>query len=110
MDTARVNTFATMVEVPFMSKRFAMKRFLGMTSEEIAENQEMWREENGLAKNAIPANSELRSAGITADGMQNDVEELGSAAEAPEGMEPGEDLAGGDGMPQSSEAAPAPTV
>ena len=44
MDTARVTTFATMVGVPFVSKRFAMKRFLGMTQEEVAENEKLWKD------------------------------------------------------------------
>jgi hypothetical protein len=35
MDTARVNTFNIMMAIPFVSKRFAMKRFLGMTAEEV---------------------------------------------------------------------------
>ena len=42
LDTARVSTFATLQEVPYLSKRFAMKRFLGMTQEEITENEQLW--------------------------------------------------------------------
>jgi hypothetical protein len=108
MDTARVNTFASMVEVPFMSKRFAMKRFLGLTAEEIAENEQQWREENGMAKNAVPAGSELRGAGITADGMQSDVENLSTSNDAPEGMEGGPEPMGGEAAAGAA-PAPAPT-
>ena len=89
MDTARVGTFGTLVAVPFMSKRFAMKRFLGMTQEEISENEQLWKEENGLAENKLPAQSELRSAGITSGGMDSDLDSLGSSQPAPEGMEGG---------------------
>ena len=39
MDNARVNTFASLQEVPYMSKRFALKRFLGLSAEEMAENE-----------------------------------------------------------------------
>ncbi len=76
MDTARVNTFNTMVAVPFVSKRFAMKRFLGMTAEEVAENERMWREENVDEDQYLSASSELRSAGITANGMSGDLSSL----------------------------------
>jgi hypothetical protein len=107
LDTARVATFASLQEIPHMSKRFAMKRFLGMTQEEITENERMWREEQGanLAP-ATDAGSEMRSAGITPGGMAAD---LGSqTAEAPEEMaaaaEAGAVGAEGEAIPQEAPA------
>ena len=95
MDTARVNTFATMVGVPFLSKRFAMKRFLGLTQEEIAENETQWKEENIDEDTSLSANAELRTAGITANGMAGDVSGLSSTAPPPPA--PGEEpMPGGD--------------
>ena len=85
LDTARADTFAQLQEIPHMSKRFAMKRFLGMTQDEITENERLWREEQGarLAP-ATDAAAEMRSAGITPGGMAAD---LGAqTAEAPEDM------------------------
>ena len=102
MDTARVNTFASLVEVPFMSKRFAMKRFLGMTQEEITENETLWKEENlEDTKNSESASAELRSAGVTSSGAAEDMGAIDAAGEPPEGME-------GGAEPAPSEAAPAP--
>lgn len=93
MDTARVNTFGTMVGVPFVSKRFAMKRFLGLTSEEIAENEQMWREENVDTDVSLSASAELRSQGVTANGLGTDLSNLTGSTSAPvpgsESMEPG---------------------
>jgi Bacteriophage T4-like portal protein (Gp20) len=89
MDTARVNTFNTMVAVPFVSKRFAMKRFLGMTSEEIAENESMWKEENIEAGANLSATAELRGAGITANGISGDIDGLSDTQPNPEDLEPG---------------------
>jgi hypothetical protein len=85
LDTARAATFAQLQEIPHMSKRFAMKRFLGMSQDEITENERLWREEQGarLAP-ATDAAAEMRSAGITPGGMAAD---LGAqTAEAPEDM------------------------
>jgi hypothetical protein len=88
MDTARVNTFAAMVEVPFMSKRFAMKRFLGLSQEEITENETLWKEENlEDAKASESAAAELRSAGVTAGGAAEDMSNIEAAGTPPEGME-----------------------
>ena len=39
LDTARVNTFSGMEAFPYISKRFALERFLGLTEEEINKNE-----------------------------------------------------------------------
>jgi hypothetical protein len=86
IDTERINTFNTIQAVPFMSKRFALKRFLGLTDEEIAENERLWSEESGKGQpTTTDAAGELRSAGLSASGIEGD---LGAAGDmtAPEGM------------------------
>jgi hypothetical protein len=68
-----------------MSKRFAMKRFLGLSQEEITENEQQWKEENGAKLEApTTAAAELRSAGITPGGIAAD--QTGQDTEAPEDM------------------------
>lgn len=78
MDVARVQTFQTMVAVPFVSQRFALKRFLGLTQEEITENERLWEQENIDSDAALSANAELRGAGITAGGISSDLGALDS--------------------------------
>jgi len=101
LDTARAATFSQVVQIPHLSKRFAMKRFLGMTEDEIKENERMWREENGAnLKASTDSQSQLRGIGVTPGGMAADV---GSQeAEAPLDMaaaaEPGAD-AGAEAAP-----------
>jgi hypothetical protein len=109
MDTARVGTFGTMVAVPFMSKRFAMKRFLGMTAEEIAENEKLWRDENLDQTTNLSASAEMRSAGITASGISGELDDLTGATEPPEDMmEPETGEAPGATAPGGAPPAPAP--
>jgi hypothetical protein len=83
MDTARVTTFGQVVQVPFISKRFALKRFLGLTAEEVAENQTQWREENIDEDTMLPSSAELRSVGVTANGMNADLSSIGGATTPP---------------------------
>jgi hypothetical protein len=74
LDTARAATFATLQEIPHLSKRFALKRYLGLTEEEIKENEKLWREENGKnLKPTIDASGQMRSVGITPGGMEAEV-------------------------------------
>lgn len=106
LDTARVSTFASLQEVPYMSKRFAMKRFLGLTQEEITENERMWQEENGnRVLTADDAAAQMRSVGVTPGGIQADIE--GQAAEAPEDLAASAADEGGEAAP-GDEAAPTP--
>ena len=75
IDNARVPTYTQMSAIPYMSNRFSLKRFLGLTDEEIAENERLWREENddGMTSNATDASGELRSAGISSAGIDSDL-------------------------------------
>jgi hypothetical protein len=106
MDTARVATYSTMAAVPHISKRFALKRFLGLSAEEIAENESLWKEENIDEDTALSANAELRNAGITANSMAGDISGLSSAAPPPPA--PGEEGMGEPGANQTAEAPGAP--
>jgi hypothetical protein len=93
LDNSRVQTFAALQEVPYMSKRFALKRFLGLSQEEITENERLWKEENGTVLGAaINAASEMRSVGVSPAEISAETD--AQDAEAPE------DLA--------AQAAPAP--
>jgi hypothetical protein len=87
-----------MSQIPYISNRFAMKRFLGMTDEELAENERLWREENDETLSPGPgdASGELRGAGISSAGIDADLggiedvaddtadPDVGADAEAPE--------------------------
>jgi hypothetical protein len=116
MDAARITTFASIVETPFISKRFALKRFLGLSQEEMAENEELWKEENIDFKDEISSSQELRGAGITAGGISGDMEAMGGSDDGQEGMDPADMAPEGDGMPGAPGGAPpggstpAPTV
>ena len=82
LDTTRVTIFAQVQEIPHISKRFAMKRFLGMTQEEITENERMWKEENGSTlKPPADASSQMRGIGITSGGIAGDMADQTAEAE-----------------------------
>jgi hypothetical protein len=86
LDTARAATFATLQEIPHLSKRFGMKRYLGLTEEEIKENEKLWLEENGgNLKPALDASSQMRAVGITPNGMSAEagVQDAEAPMEAP---------------------------
>jgi hypothetical protein len=106
MDTARAATFVSLQELPHLSKRFALKRFLGLTEEEIKENEALWREEQG--NNLVPppdSSGSLRSVGVSPGGIA--AEQAGQDAEAPEGMEAAAEAGAGD---VGAEAAGAPAA
>jgi hypothetical protein len=68
-----------------------LKRFLGLTAEEVTENEKLWSEENQDTNDALPSSAELRSAGITGNSIAGDMSALGDNEPPPElGPEGGE--------------------
>ena len=96
IDGVRASIFTQLEPVPYMSKRFMMKRYLGLSEEEMAENAELWAEEKGKESPQGAADVGLRGVGITPGGIQSDIDMAGQL-EAP-----------GDGMP--GEATPGMTT
>ncbi len=109
LDGQRVSTFQAVSEVPYMSKRFALKRFLGLSAEEMQENEMLWRQENivGDTGTAQAPGQEMRGIGITPGGIQGDMDSLSGEEENPDVPPPGAEPAGG---PESigASATPAP--
>ncbi len=110
MDGARVQTFAAIQEVPYMSKRFALKRFLGLTQEEIKENEMLWKQENAdKFKTEEDAAAALRGVGVTPGGIQANIQDQSAEAdmEAPP-VDTGE--AAVEGPATAQQPTPAPTA
>jgi hypothetical protein len=80
LDNTRIQAFTAMEQLPYMSKRFMLQRFLGLSEDEIKENEELWREERDSPEMQNSGGADLRSVGITPGGMETDIstgEEIG---------------------------------
>ena len=100
LDNTRIQAFMQMEPLPYMSKRFLLERFLGLTEEEIKENETMWREERDTPT-IEPSGSDLRSIGISPGQLETDIatgEQIGQ-------MEPA-----GVGTPEISPGPAGPVV
>jgi hypothetical protein len=97
MDNSRISAFTQLEQLPYMSKRFMMKRFLGLSEEEIMENEVSWREEREEPEVETTQGQDLRSIGITPAGMDSDITT-------------GEDLAGAEIMPDAGQPGATPGV
>jgi len=107
LDATKIGTFAQMEAYPYMSKRWMMKRYLGLTEEEMAENQKMWREENEEEMGESSETPDARNLGITPGGIQSDMDNFPGMEEGGEEAEGG--LEGAEGAtPAGGEAPPAP--
>lgn len=98
LDNARVGTFTQMAAIPYVSNRFALKRFLGLSAEEVADNEKLWRQENDENITPVPTDAagEMRGAGVSAAGMEADLGGIEDETTDPDAPAP-ED--GGDGTP-----------
>ena len=90
LDVARVNTFASMEAFPYISKRFALERFLGLTEEEIKKNEKMWEEENAEDMSSDPQGSDLRNIGVSTGDFEADgdtADEIDKSEQDPDDMD-----------------------
>ena len=96
LDSARINTFTALMDVPFISKRFVLKTYLAWTEQQMEENERMWKEERSrLTKTFAPdagagggagsPTTGLSDVGITSSGIDGMAPEGGMGGEAPEG-------------------------
>ena len=83
IDAARINVFGQLEQVAYFSKRFLMKRYLGLTEQEMQENEEMWAQEQGETPEGAVGDIGLRSVGITPGSIAGDLETVDQIA--PEG-------------------------
>jgi len=99
LDGSRISTFTQMSAVPYISNRFALSRFLGLSKEEMAENERMWREENDETYKVgeEDAASQMRDAGVAGSDISGDLDSIEDTAsdEDVEGGEAGSPIAGG---------------
>lgn len=86
IDQVRVNVFNSIAPLPYISTRFALERFLGLTQEEIKQNEKQWREERSEPEKDEPKGKDLRGIGLSTSDIESDLEtaEAISEPETPE--------------------------
>lgn len=73
VDGARISSFTQLEAYPYLSKRFLLSRYLGLTEEEMSDNERMWNEEQGDTTKAPSEAAGLRSVGISPGGLESDL-------------------------------------
>lgn len=94
LDNARVGTFTSMESLPYISKRFALERFLGLTEEEIKRNEKLWEEENKEEVPNEPSGSDLRNIGVSTGDFQTDMDTADEIESSEEMADMGPEVAG----------------
>ncbi len=74
---------------------FALKRYLGLSEEEMARNAELWAEENNVPQKRKSKTGELRAGGVTQSGISTDLDQFEEptaepGAPDPAGTQPGQ--------------------
>ena len=114
LDATRVNVFSSLEQVPYLSKRFLLKRYLGLTEEEISENEELWNEERSEPEASGVTGQDLRGVGVTPGDLESDITTGQEFAGGDQGGELGAELGGapapGAAPGQQPAAGAAPTV
>jgi hypothetical protein len=107
LDTSRIQAFTSLEPLPYMSKRFMLKRYLGLSDEEILENEQMWQEERDEPELTTTQGQDLRSIGVTPAGLEQDIAMGQELAGTETGVEAGAPQGGVPPAPTAQPAAPA---
>jgi hypothetical protein len=105
VDGARIQSFVQLEQFPYLSKRFLLTRYLGLTEEEMSDNERMWAEEQGDVDKAPADQAGLRSVGISPGGIESQLDQ--AEVQPPPGE--GEEMAGAGTEPVAAAPA-APTA
>lgn len=106
LDNARVSTFSTMEAFPYISKRFALERFLGLTEEEIKKNEKLWAEENRDKVDSEPEGSDLRNIGVSSGDFEADQQTIDDVEAGEELEAEGPEVAGPVGAETPGQTSP----
>jgi hypothetical protein len=114
LDASRISNFGQLAEVPYLSKRFVLKKYLGLTEIEMKENEKLWKEESGSDNAPNVEGTDLRNVGITPGDISGDIEGIEGLEASEEPGLPGEgELGAAAGATPGAEAGmgtPAATV
>jgi Bacteriophage T4-like portal protein (Gp20) len=110
LDVSRIQSFTQIEPLPYMSKRFMMKRYLGLTEEELVENEQLWKEERDEPELETTQGQDLRSIGVTPAGLEADIQTGEELAGTETGMPPGGPEGGMPGAPTTAPGTATPTA
>lgn len=109
VDGTRINSFTALEQIPYLSKRFMLERYLGLSTEEIHRNDELWAEEHPDKAPSAPPNADLRTVGVNTAAINQDLENTEMPPEEEGELPPEEGPAPApEGTPPESEAGGTP--
>lgn len=82
VDTVRIASFTSLEQIPYLSKRFLLERYLDLSEEEMQRNDKLWAEEHADTEASQAEGAGLRSVGVTPAGIAGDMDNLEMPAEA----------------------------
>lgn len=94
LDSVMGNNFNAVADAPFISKRFALQRYLGWSQEEINENERLWKEENADKVQGAESSDSSSSVSFSDVGVYSSFE--GDDFEGDEDFEDNDDFDGED--------------
>lgn len=107
INNARAAVFTQLAEIPYLSHRFKLQKFLGMTEDEILENEKLWEEENSGNND----NNQEEGADFSATGLkgpsESDLDLTGGLGDLSAPAEPATAEPAAPATPSAAPASPA---
>jgi len=110
LDATRVSTFNNLEQYPYLSKRFLLERYLGLSEEEMVKNEEQWEEENSKNQTVDAEGADLRGVGVMPGGFESDINTMGEIEGMDDMGDEGMDMEGGVNSELNPMAAEVPPM
>lgn len=88
LDQQKAQVFSNLEGVDYLSRRFMLKKYLGLTETEIVENERLWREEND--SNSLPETDDESNLGAV--GLRSGDLDSFEPTDIPDDVDPGEEV------------------
>jgi hypothetical protein len=86
LNAGRITAFTQINQTDYLSKRFMLKKYLGLSDMELAENDKMWHEERGTEQpKGMIQGADLRTVGVTPGAISTDLETVSDIQAAEQG-------------------------
>jgi hypothetical protein len=89
LNSQRITAFTSVQQTEYLSKRFMLKKYLGLSEIEMEENERLWREERAEVDIDQTQGSDLRNVGVTPGGINTDMDNLDQFAMQNDDLPPG---------------------
>lgn len=107
LEAEKAQLYAQVAGIPYLSNQFKLKKYLGLTDDEIRENEELWAQENAVDRNPTAGEESEGGIGLNNMGIRAEPDDMMDMSAEPDMTDIAPDM-GAEGMDMAGGAEAMP--